>query len=64
MGILTETVKAYAEIGASQEQIETGDYAERYINSLNNIELLELMDDAHTWADSLSAEELEARGLN
>lgn len=64
MGILTETVKAYAELGASQEQIETGDYAERYINSLNNIELMELMDAASVWADSLSAEELEARGLN
>lgn len=63
MGILTETVKAYAEIGASQEQIQTGDYAERYINSLTNIELLELMDDAAVWVETLDTEEREARGL-
>jgi len=38
-----EEITQYVEAGASQEQIETGDYAKRYINALTNFELLELL---------------------
>lgn len=38
-----EQVVQHVEAGASQEQIETGDYAKRYINALTNFELIELL---------------------
>lgn len=38
-----EKIVQHVEEGASQEQIETGDYAKRYINALTNFELLELL---------------------
>lgn len=38
-----EEIIAYVNVGATQEQIQTGDYAERYINALTNFELLQLL---------------------
>ena len=40
-----EEIVQHVEEGASQEQIQTGDYAERYINALTNYELLKLLSD-------------------
>ena len=40
-----EEIIAYVNVGATQEQIQTGDYAERYINALTNYELLKLLSD-------------------
>jgi hypothetical protein len=58
-----DTVRAWVELGASQEDMASGDYAERVINSWNNCELIEALDDASVWAESLSAEELREKGL-
>lgn len=55
---------AWVKLGASQEALASGDYADRVINSYNNCELLEAMDDAATWEQSLSEEELKERGLS
>lgn len=38
-----EEIVQHVEEGASQEQIETGDYAKRYIDALTNFELLQLL---------------------
>lgn len=38
-----EEIIQYVEAGASQEQIQTGGYAERQINSYTNFELLRLL---------------------
>ena len=43
---ILEAVVKFVEVSASQEQIETGDYPERQINSLTNFELLELLSEA------------------
>jgi hypothetical protein len=40
-----EEIVQYVEAGASEEQIQTGNYAERYINALTNYELLKLLSD-------------------
>ena len=40
-----EEIVRRVEEGASQEQIQTGNYAERYINALTNYELLKLLSD-------------------
>jgi hypothetical protein len=58
-----DMLRAWVELGASQEDMHTGDYADRVINSYNNCELLEAMDDAATWEQSLSDDELRERGL-
>lgn len=58
-----DMLRAWVELGASQEDMQTGDYADRIINSYNNCELLEAMDDAAVWEESLSQDELRERGL-
>lgn len=58
-----DVLRAWVEIGASQEDMQTGDYADRVINCYNNCELLEAMDDAAVWEQSLSQDELRERGL-
>lgn len=58
-----DMLRAWVELGASQEDMQTGDYADRVINSYNNCELLEAMDDAAVWEESLSQDELRERGL-
>ena len=58
-----DMLRAWVELGASQEDMQTGDYADRVINSYNNCELLEAMDDAAVWEQSLSEDELRERGL-
>lgn len=58
-----DMLRAWVELGASQEDMQTGDYADRVINSYNNCELLEAMDDAAVWEESLSQDELQERGL-
>ena len=55
-----ELLKAYVMLGASQEQAQDPNFAEDTINTLSNTDLLRLMDDAVTWEDSLSPEELQA----
>ena len=59
-----DTLRAWVELGASQEDLQTGDYADRVINSWNNCELIEAFDDAAVWADSLDEDELKAKGLS
>ena len=59
-----DMLRAYVELGASQEDMQTGDYADRVINSWNNCELVEALDDAAVWADSLDENELKAKGLS
>lgn len=58
-----DMLRAWVELGASHEDMQTGDYADRVINSYNNCELLEAMDDAAVWEQSLSHDELRQRGL-
>lgn len=58
-----DMLRAWVELGASQEDMQTGDYADRVINSYNNCELLEALDDAAVWEESLSQDELRERGL-
>lgn len=58
-----DVLRAWVELGASQEDMQKGDYADGVINSYNNCELLEAMDDAATWENSLSGDELRERGL-
>lgn len=53
---LLELIKAYVEEGASEEQIATGDYAQRQIDSLTNFKFLELMSEA------IEAEETTSQG--
>lgn len=59
-----DMLRAWVELGSSPEDMQTGDYADRVINSYNNCELLEAMEDAATWEQSLSEEELKERGLS
>ena len=58
-----DVLRAWVELGASQEDMQTGNYADDVINSYNNCELLEAMDDAALWEQSLSDDELRERGL-
>jgi hypothetical protein len=58
-----EVLRAWVELGASQEDMQVGDYADSVINSYNNCELLEAMDDAARWEQSLSEDELRQKGL-
>jgi hypothetical protein len=63
MGRALDLLRAWVELGASQEDMQTGGYADQVINSWNNCELIDAMDDAATWEESLSDEERKARGL-
>jgi hypothetical protein len=58
-----DVLRAWVELGASQEDMQSGNYADRVINSYNNCELLEAMDDASVWEQSLDDDELRERGL-
>lgn len=58
-----DVLRAWVELGASPEDMQTGNYADDVINSYNNCELLEAMDDAAVWEQSLSDDELRERGL-
>lgn len=58
-----DVLRAWVELGASQEVMQTGNYTDDVINSYNNCELLEAMDDAALWEQSLSDDELLERGL-
>lgn len=58
-----DLLRAWVELGASHEDMQKGDYADRVINSYNNCELLDAMEDAARWEEGLSENELQERGL-
>lgn len=59
-----DTIRAWVNLGASQEDMASDDYADRVINSWSNCELIEALDDASVWAESLDEDELKAKGLS
>lgn len=57
-----EMVTAYIEIGASQEDMQQGDYAEKQLDSYSNFQLISAMSEALDWVNTLSDEEIQKRG--
>jgi hypothetical protein len=55
-------VTAYIELGASQEDMQDGDYAEKQMNSYSNFQLISAMSEALDWVNTLSDEEIQNRG--
>jgi hypothetical protein len=57
-----EIITAYIELGASQEDLQDGDYAEKQINTYSNFQLISAMSEAIDWVNTLSDEEMQKRG--
>lgn len=55
-----EMLKTYVMLGVCQEDAQDPTHADRTINCMTNVELLEALEDAADWVDSLSPEELQA----